>query len=584
MHSSFLNDNKTTNYLRLSHLCIFLFIFLGPNKSSNLFFVDATITIAESGREYQSHVDQNLGRSLMYGVEYVARLQVVNGDDYLCGAGSKDGSNVKRNLREKVSLGKSSLSSSSLDSITSIGYNIDSEEIIVPSDHYPVAILAQEGKCTVEEKVQIASQIQPPYIVKYLIVYRLEDDDIDDDSIDQARSAGKGYWLSWLDLSETIEKFGFFHHHHHHPIVAETFENNSNERNIRGKDSNVDREGHTIMKQDGHESIVILYISRNSGIDILEHIHQQSPESIENGGFEILLDAYDKKDHDSLDPTIHLLVFFLLIFCVCAFCSIVAINTYVDSRSDSREEANLLPGRYRHGLRLLNREEVLSLSRVEYRGGTLFTRCDDDEEDEGGLDKKVLSNAIDKEEIASMTGDDEHTSTIRMSSNSANNDNGSISEINESIDDSQLECVICLDEYEVGEKLLVLPCGHIFHSECIVRWLTERSPTCPLCKALFEVEREGDHPDEEEEEDEDSELSDEHSEISGDQEDIIETTTAIHTNQNQSGDDTIRTRWSLTNLYHSFRSYRTLGRGQSSEQNEQLEMLEDPLLTDNEDE
>ncbi len=31
-----------------------------------------------------------------------------------------------------------------------------------------------------------------------------------------------------------------------------------------------------------------------------------------------------------------------------------------------------------------------------------------------------------------------------------------------------------------------------FHSQCIIPWLTERSPTCPLCKALMEVEREGD--------------------------------------------------------------------------------------------
>jgi hypothetical protein len=56
-------------------------------------------------------------------------------------------------------------------------------------------------------------------------------------------------------------------------------------------------------------------------------------------------------------------------------------------------------------------------------------------------------------------------------------------------------CSICLDEYEMGEQIRVLPCQHTFHSECIFPWLTERSPTCPLCKAMFEAV----HVDEDEE-------------------------------------------------------------------------------------
>mmetsp|Transcript_18356 Transcript_18356/g.52445 ORF Transcript_18356/g.52445 Transcript_18356/m.52445 type:complete len:582 (+) Transcript_18356:294-2039(+) len=44
------------------------------------------------------------------------------------------------------------------------------------------------------------------------------------------------------------------------------------------------------------------------------------------------------------------------------------------------------------------------------------------------------------------------------------------------------ECSICLDEFEDGVRIRKLPCGHVFHANCIARWLIERSATCPLCK------------------------------------------------------------------------------------------------------
>lgn len=46
-------------------------------------------------------------------------------------------------------------------------------------------------------------------------------------------------------------------------------------------------------------------------------------------------------------------------------------------------------------------------------------------------------------------------------------------------------CCICLGEYEKGEYLCELPCGHLFHKECIGDWC-ENHQRCPLCNINLE--------------------------------------------------------------------------------------------------
>jgi hypothetical protein len=48
--------------------------------------------------------------------------------------------------------------------------------------------------------------------------------------------------------------------------------------------------------------------------------------------------------------------------------------------------------------------------------------------------------------------------------------------------DQSNQCPICLGDYEAGEKIRRLHCGHEFHCECIDMHLRQYVGSCPLCK------------------------------------------------------------------------------------------------------
>ncbi|XP_041005466.1 E3 ubiquitin-protein ligase RHA2B-like [Juglans microcarpa x Juglans regia] len=46
----------------------------------------------------------------------------------------------------------------------------------------------------------------------------------------------------------------------------------------------------------------------------------------------------------------------------------------------------------------------------------------------------------------------------------------------------QTECAVCLSEFKEDEEIRKLKCKHIFHKDCLDRWLQHCSATCPLCR------------------------------------------------------------------------------------------------------
>ena len=53
------------------------------------------------------------------------------------------------------------------------------------------------------------------------------------------------------------------------------------------------------------------------------------------------------------------------------------------------------------------------------------------------------------------------------------------------IQDGNDECCVCLEPQRVGDVATKLPCGHLYHSDCVVSWL-RRHGTCPNCR--YELE------------------------------------------------------------------------------------------------
>ena len=48
--------------------------------------------------------------------------------------------------------------------------------------------------------------------------------------------------------------------------------------------------------------------------------------------------------------------------------------------------------------------------------------------------------------------------------------------------DKLTNCSICMDNYKLDEKMIILKCNHTYHENCIENWLCNQKVTCPICR------------------------------------------------------------------------------------------------------
>lgn len=51
------------------------------------------------------------------------------------------------------------------------------------------------------------------------------------------------------------------------------------------------------------------------------------------------------------------------------------------------------------------------------------------------------------------------------------------------LESEQSECPVCLEQLLPKEKLLLLPCKHRFHIDCLTPWIKGNHGCCPVCRA-----------------------------------------------------------------------------------------------------
>ena len=111
---------------------------------------------------------------------------------------------------------------------------------------------------------------------------------------------------------------------------------------------------------------------------------------------------------------------------------------------------------------------------------------DDEEEDEDDEDDEDEEDEEEEDENNSSNDSDDSNEDSDISNESINDeiiDNLNTIKLKEieKLSHENKKCVICLENFVIDDDCICLPCIHIYHGECIKKWLKRRN-FCPICR------------------------------------------------------------------------------------------------------